>query len=1258
MKCVVGLLLFLQISSFAQKLNLVLPVGHTSSVSSAVYSPDGKYIVTASWDNTAKIWQAADGRLLHELKGHTASLTSACFSKNGKFIITTSKDNSARVWETASGNFLYELKGHKEWVISACFSPDGKYIVTASSDSTAKIWQTSTRQLRFTLLHNGPINNVVFSPDGKYIATASKDSSAAVWQVSNGQLLYKLKHKDWVNTVSFRKDGKYILTASNDGTAKLWVTLDGHLQLTLNGHSNGVNTAVFSHDNKYILTASKDSTARLWLALNGQLIHTLKIHNDVVNTARFSPDGKYIVTASDDNFSNLWQTTTGQLITQLSGHTGSINTAYFSPDNKYILTASTDNTSKIWTTEGKIAADLRGHTSVVTSATFSSNGKYMVTASWDNTAKIWDALNGKLLSELHGHAGWINSAVFNPDGDYVVTASSDNTARIWSVPDGKLIHELQGHSDWVSSAIFSPDGKYIATTSWDNTAKIWQVKNGQLISEMKGHTAMIKSATFSPDNKNLVTASWDNTAKVWEVLSGNQLIELKGHKDIVRTAVYSSDGNYILTSSWDSTAIIWNARSGEIIRRLKGHNGSLNTAIFSSNGKYVVTASLDNTAKTWTTDGKLLFELKGHTNSVASALFSPDEKYLVTASWDNTAKIWSMNDGKLLSELKGHTGSVKSANWSPDGKYIVTTSEDNTIKKWDVASGKFLYTFFAVDSTDYLAIDAEGRYDGSETARKMLYYVCENEITDLEQFKDLSWEPGLVSKLTGSNSEPITAKKISEINICNFTPQVEEKGLYNGYYRYQVKPRQGGIGEIQVYVNNKLVETYKPASFPVKSNIYQVAISQKKMAEFFVSDAVNKILVKATTSGGTVSSRGAYTTTIGGKKNPPNPNIYLLSIGISQYKEAKLNLNYASKDAADFASAITSSAQKLVNTDGKQHVFTYKINTEAGNLRWPAKLLIEKLVDSVAAKAKPDDILIIFFAGHGILQDGQKSFFLLTADASTFELEGIEKQVAISTEELKEWLRKIKANKQVLILDACNSGQVVQNLQQVINKRDVPADQQRALESLKDKTGTFILSASASGQSAYETSLYGQGLLTYSLLSGIKLGGGLRDNKFIDVTRWFNYASDYVKVLAKEIGGRQDPQLIGNASFEIGIVDKEVLDQIQLSIKKKIFRRSKFIQDEELLNDDLDLSSLIDKELKNLSEKGKASPLLFVPDNILLDDYAVRGKYSITGNKILLKVSLFKGQKERIHQFDVIGTSDQKEDLAWKVVDTIAAFLK
>jgi hypothetical protein len=356
------------------------------------------------------------------------------------------------------------------------------------------------------------------------------------------------------------------------------------------------------------------------------------------------------------------------------------------------------------------------------------------------------------------------------------------------------------------------------------------------------------------------------------------------------------------------------------------------------------------------------------------------------------------------------------------------------------------------------------------------------------------------------------------------------------------------------------------------------------------------------------------------------------------------------------ASAISASGKKLLNTDKTDHVFTWLCNTEPGSLFWPGKETIKAIFDTIALRAKAEDIFIMFFAGHGVLLNSEKKFYLLASEASTFDLSGVEKQVAISIDELNDWMRKIKANKQVLILDACNSGMVVQNMQELMAKRDMPADQQRALENLKDKNGTFILTASAAGQAAYETSLYGQGLLTYSLLSGIKLGDGLRENKYIDITKWFNTASSNVEILAKDIGGRQEPKIIGSASFDIGLVDKEVADGIKLSMKKKIFRRSKFIEDENLLNDDLELSALIDKELNNLSARGKESPLAYSADNTMPDAYSIRGRYEVKGNMINVKVSLFKG-KERVYQFDINSGMDKKDELAGGIVERVRGIL-
>lgn len=1263
MKWVTGcsLILVLYQSVPAQTPDLVLPVGHTSSVSTAAYSPDGKYVVSASWDNTVMIWLSPEGRLLHELKGHKGSLTSASYSNDGKLIVTTSKDSTAIIWRAADGKVLHELKGHTDWVNAASFSPDDKNVVTASWDNSIKVWDTKTGRLTRSITnHKGPVSAVAYSGDGKYIISASKDNTSKLFNAADGKMILDLKgHSDWVNGAEISGDKKLIVTASKDGTARIWQFSNGKLLNTLKGHANAINTTRFNSSSQNIVTASNDGTAKIWSTNTGKLIASFIGHTAPVVSASFSLDGKYIVTASADNTAAIWHSGTGKLISELKVHSGPLNSAVFNKEGRYVVTASTDNSARIWSVpDGTLTGNLVGHTTVVTSANFSADGKYLVTASWDNTAKIWNAVDGKLLSELRGHTDWINSATFSADGNFVVTASSDNTAKIWKVPDGKLMKELKGHTDWVASAIFSADGKYVVSTSWDNTARIFLASTGESVAVLKGHTDYLKWINFSNNGRYIVTAASDNTARIWSMPDGKMLHELKGHRDKVRTAEFTKDDKYIVTSSYDSTARIWDVESGMLAGEFLGHTGALNSAMLSPDGKNVTTSSTDNTARIWSLkDRTLQYVLKGHSGSINSARYSKDGKRIVLASIDNTASIWDAENGNMLYLLKGHSGALKSAAFSPDRHFIVTTSEDNTLKKWDAENGKFLYTFFAVDSSGYLAIDSEGHYDGSENARKMLYYVCGNEIVDLEQFKDLSWEPGLVTKLTGINKEPITAKKIDDINICNYTPLVEEKESVNGSYNYIITPRSGGIGEIQLYVNGKLVEKYDPATLLKKKNAYLLQVKKNKVEDYFISGPYNLVTVKATTSGGLMVSRGANMVASGIKKPLAHPNMYLISVGISNYKGEKIKLKYASKDAVDFISAMSGSAEKLLNTDGKQHVFSYALNTETGSARWPIKSDIEKLIDSISKKATSDDIIIMFFAGHGILQSGQKNFYLLTAEATSADMTGIEKEVAISTDELKEWLRKIKANKQLLIIDACNSGQVVRQFQELVGKREVPADQQRALESLKDKTGTFILCASAAGQSAYETSLYGQGLLTYSLLSGIKFGNGLKENKFIDITKWFNYASDNVKVMAREIGGRQDPQIIGNASFDIGLVDKEIVENIHLASKKKAFKRSRFIEDEELLSDDLDLSYLVDQNLNSNSGAGKENPLVFVGDNPLLEAYTIRGKYQVTDNKVTGKVSVFKGQKERIYQFDINGSADKKEDIAEKIVDNIKIFL-
>nr|MBW4493596.1 hypothetical protein [Oscillatoria princeps RMCB-10] len=420
--------------------------GHQGAVSSASFSPDGKRIVTASDDNTARVWDST-GKQLYELKGHQSAVYSASFSTDGKRILTASWDNTARVWDSTTGKQLYELKGHQSPVYSASFSPDGKRILTASWDNTARVWDSTTGKQLYELKgHQSPVYSASFSPDGKRIVTASNDRTARVWD-STGKQLYELKgHQSAVSSASFSPDGKRIVTASNDRTARVW-----------------------------------DST--------GKLLSELKGHQSAVSSASFSPDGKRIVTASWDGTARVWDST-GKQLYELKGHQSPVNSASFSPDGKRIVTASFDNTARVWDSTGKQLYELKGHQSPVNSASFSPDGKRIVTASWDNTARVWDS-TGKQLYELKGHQSPVYSASFSPDGKRIVTASSDRTARVWD-STGKQLYELKGHQDAVNSASFSPDGKRIVTASWDGTARVWD-STGKQLYELKGHQSPVNS---------------------------------------------------------------------------------------------------------------------------------------------------------------------------------------------------------------------------------------------------------------------------------------------------------------------------------------------------------------------------------------------------------------------------------------------------------------------------------------------------------------------------------------------------------------------------------------------------------------------------------------------------------------------------------------------------------------------------------------------------------------------------------------------
>ncbi|OYZ50721.1 MAG: hypothetical protein B7Y15_08710 [Bacteroidetes bacterium 24-39-8] len=1263
------LLLVFCVPIYSQTAKLMLPIGHTQEVIDAVFSKDGNRVLTVSQDKTVKIWDGETGLLLASLKGHEGMIAMGVFSPDGNTILTVSEDRTARIWNSYNGNLIATIEYEYEEIYDAGFSEDGKYIYAPFSDSALRFFDAKNGKLLQTIKNpKAEFGWIAQHPDGNLIIATDETQKFGIWDKSTSKKIATLSgHKAKVEYVEYNKVNNKILSTAEDGIAIVW-NLKGQklFQITTNGN---------------------------------------------IREARFSPDGKYLFTYSDKFELSLWSADDGHKIIQFAAVSDELATVEFSIDSKRLVTTHLQS-AYIWDIpSGKLFRKIDLLYGVI-NARFDNSCTKLVTACYDKVAMVWDLFTEEEILDLDGQTYAPTSSSFSPDGTKILTTDELGYCRIWNSATSQISSMLIGHTRGISSAEYSKDGTRIITASWDSTVKIWDANTAKVLVTLKGHKNQVLYAHLSPDGNKVITSSLDSTSQLWIWNSTQRKWEFKKRYrnplGSMGDPIFSSDGNFILLPDHNFRPYLElvNANNGQSIGRFKGMgDSSFHAAFFTNDNKTVITVTAGGSNKPeqglqyWSTaDGRLiekkLIAKDIYPNNIAISpdgtkmvyvtnmtdlliinlsnfsiikripelgyypndiQFHPSNNSFLMCFDDNSIESWDANTGNLLGSLLGHTNNVHTAKYSQDGGFILSQSEDNTFKKWD-SQGQLLYTFFPIgEGYDYLVLDPYDRYDGTAEARKLLYFTCGTEVVALDQFKDLSWQPGLVSRIMGVSKEPITAKKSSEIQICNVTPFVQQMGLNNGRYEFQIFPKDGGVGMVQLFVNGKMRGEYAASTLPKKNSAYYLGINETDLKPYFVPGVSNVVSVKATVANGSMTSRGGEVETGVQPKSTATPNMYVVAIGINQYKGEKLKLNFASPDAEGFSAALSASAKKLLNTDGKQHVITSLFTTEKGNVNAPFKTAIKKRLEEIAVSSKAEDILVIFFAGHGALLSGQKNFYMLTAEASSLELNGVEKEVAISTDELNGWMRNIKANKQVLILDACNSGQANTNAQEMITKRDMPADQVRALENLKDKTGTFILSASASGQPAYEASQFGQGLLTYSLLSGIKLGNGLKDDKYLDVSMWFNSASNQVRDLAKSIGGRQEPQIIGVASFDLGLADKEVKDAINISpSQKKLFTRSLvYTGDRDLLLDNLQITDEFNNELLSRSSMGRESKLSYVEQYKSADAYSIRGSYEVTGNKLSLKVSVvYKNAKTGV---DIIKVGDvmQKSQLIKLAIDEI-----
>ncbi|AFZ24105.1 WD40 repeat-containing protein [Cylindrospermum stagnale PCC 7417] len=599
----------------------------------------------------------------NRLQGHNQQVNAVSFSHDGRFIASASDDQTVKIWNS-SGQLFTTFPGFKNRVISVAFSPDGKFIA-ASADNTIQVFGNDIGLGEKFFLTN------------RQERQERQDNKEGGTFKTNSRLVKSLsEHTDIVTDISFSHDGNILASSSLDHTVKLW-RIDGTLINSWNADNGWVNTVCFSPDGQVIASGGEDNVVKLWQASNGKLITSLVGHKGRITRIKFSPDGKYIASASGDKTIKLWNAD-GKLLQTLESHSEQVNSISFSPDNQFLASAAADNTIKLWRLNGSLLATLKGHGEQVRDVSFSQDGKILASASADKTIKLWQVPNNELLE------GNVNSVGFNTDGKIFASAGWDGNITIRRRDKLTNLQKFKGHPDIINAVIFSQNGKYLATASADKTIKVWNSQNFQLIKIFTGHNNRVTSISFSPDSRILASASADKTIKLWRIADGTLLQTLIGHIDEVTTVSFSPDGKSLASGSADNTVKLWRI-DGMLLKNFTGHNLAIASVKFSPDGKTLASASWDNTIKLWNvTTGQLINTLAGHSDGVTGLSFSPDGQILASGSADNTIKLWNTPTGTLLKTLLGHPHRVNSLSFSPDGKLLLSGGKDAGVMLWDL----------------------------------------------------------------------------------------------------------------------------------------------------------------------------------------------------------------------------------------------------------------------------------------------------------------------------------------------------------------------------------------------------------------------------------------------------------------------------------------------------------------------------------------------------------------------------------------------
>lgn len=1109
------LFLLVSPSLYSQKTELVVPAKHSKAVIAAIYSSDARKIISIGLDQTIKIWRAKDGLLLSTIKDTLIKYEAlSLLPKDGLAFIRTDK-----------GYQILDYKKNQVIVSKKIPKYSGGCLIEGTSD------------FYYTKGYDGATGEkALYKLFKRNVSGGAEEEPITEFNDPDGRIAWSLTFTEGGKNIMIKPFGMhlFIFNLTNNSLTKfenfkyIEKTADGIIDFSYKTSQMGNIIEMVNYREK------KDYTVRYIDPNTKAVKKSFALKN--VSYYKLMNQGLFYIA---DQKASIYDEKNDKIIA-VSIPPEQLILSYDDKLNKFLVVdgKSKINISIANARQGNMELVLGGQTLYQTWVLENDKEYKQFWLASGNSRKYLNITGGRIQLISNQMATRTSSIVF-PDfekslvreryGDSIMTYHfSKKEIALANAYNLKGIIQKEFATKEPYGFCLSMDGSLVALSNSNKTI-VYDLLQKRLLNTYN-LSATVNQLSFSANNDflfmgvNLDETDKDDQSRLicFKTTGSSTPVWEKNRWNVMKIETEKSDPNklkVVVSSTFNDG--FQNVQGNEGYYELRTDNGNI---IDYTRGQ--IAMAYDNV--------KIIPDTK-------STMYSID-KYIFSFNKDGQ---------KTVAEtFNSPSGRIASYSHFYNNEFLIYPVAAGSYAIFDIKRGLVVADLYLFDeSNDWILITKDGRFDGTESATRALYYIRNDAKIEVDAVYEKFYTPNLLMRLFSREKLPPV-----DVDLDNLRPKPRAR------MQYSEKKRNLEVeDDVQVYVNASGVAEITVNATAPDDKVDEIRLFHNGKAVnlttrgLFVTDAdgfdskkytinllpgSNNFRAVALNSQRTESEPDEIVVNFkkdGSAPVPPKPNndqnntvdqvernatLHIVVVGINAYKNKINPLTYAIPDATAFKAELEKDAKSIVS-----NVKSYLIADDAAS-----KAGILAALDNIKKTAKPEDVFVFYYAGHGYIHPDNKEFYLVSADVADAG-ESLLKN-GISAKELQAIAVDIPAQKQLFIMDACQSAGAFEQML----KHD--GEQQKNLAVIARSTGTHWMAASGSTETAKEFGELGHGVFTYSLLQA--LDGKAMNNKMVTVNGLKTYLQEIVPELVKKYGSSgQYPASYGYGNdFPLEVINK------------------------------------------------------------------------------------------------------------------------